>query len=623
MKMALGALFRAELSKQLLGVGLTPYRPSKPNRENEKVSWFEVFGVPKTLIAEFSKRRREIQSWLNERGLSGSKNAEKAALRTRQVKGVFDVSKLFRAWRKVAASHEVTAETIRFEMASQQEAADQRSVETLVSGSLEQITDHYAQFKKTELIRKVAENSQTTVHGIDAVLASVEKALQTDRNVLRLKHRKGQQQYTTKKMLQLEHHLLETANQLVRQQNHQVSQSKLDRVLKQYPTLNREQLGATRFILESGDICCVNGVAGSGKTYMLSVVRDACLTSGFEVFGTALAAKAAQGLQEGSGIHSTHIHDLLYKLDKGELSLNDKSVLVVDEAGMVGTKMMGKLATIVAESGAKLVLVGDHRQLQAISAGSPFRVIAERQGCFEINTIRRQRQEWARESVIQFRDGKAEAALAEYQRRGLIHVADSRTAAIEKLVDDWLLGYSSNSPDSLIFAGTNYEVSMINSVCQKARNDIGQLGKEYLDVDGQLFFRRDRVVVTRNLRSAGIRNGSFGTVVETDRNSNSIKIRFDEGFTVWIDTTEFADFQLGYAVSTHKGQGQTVENAFVLAGGSMTDRELTYVQASRAKGDTKIYTDRESTDETLVSLAASMNQSRAKSMAVEQVREIA
>jgi len=365
-------------------------------------------------------------------------------------------------------------------------------------------------------------------------------------------------------------------------------------------------------------------VAGSGKTYMLKVANEIWRAAGFSVVGTSLAAKAAKTLENDSGIRSTHIHSLLGQIESGKIQLGKSSVLVVDECGMLGTRQLRKLFSIIEQSAGKLVLVGDHRQLQAISAGAPFRAIAERVGCLEMNEITRQRESWAREAVYDFRDGRSENALAEHHARGQLFIANDRDEAINKLVADWRVKAidSGQLKETLVFAGTNLDVALINDACQQARLEADELGVENVSIGGASFHTNDRIVITRNLKSLGLKNGSLGTISEVNGEQHSIRVCFDDGLQVWLNLESFAELKLAYAVSTHKGQGQTVENSFVLVGDAMTDRELTYVQASRARGETRLYSDTLNGGPDIEAIAAKMNPSRAKKMAHDNVRTI-
>lgn len=159
------------------------------------------------------------------------------------------------------------------------------------------------------------------------------------------------------------------------------------------------------------------------------------------------------------------------------------------------------------------------------------------------------------------------------------------------------------------------EVALINHACQSLLRQQNKLGDKFIDIGSNKFFLHDRIVITRNLHSIGLRNGAMGAVTGIDEDRQSVLIQFDDGYQVWINLNEFSDLKLAYAVSTHKGQGQTVECAFVLVGGVMTDRELTYVQSSRARGETRLYADRLTSGPQLDLLATQMSQSRAKEMA--------
>lgn len=618
MKMALGALFRTELAKELLKLGLHSHRPLHSTR-GEMVSWFELDGVPLELVDEMSKRRRVIESWLRKNGLAGAKNAEKAALATRQIKKEISRDTLFESWKaighKFGFDNRKILEVLKGQpiptFDSQAEAAQ------AIERAIKRLTDHQARFTKTELLRFVAEESQCRGIGIDIVLAEVENTLSNSPDLVQLGGEGGQTLYTTHEMLQTEKQLFQAAQRLANSRFQSVEKKRVESVIAKFPTLRTEQADAVRHLTDGSDIALVNGIAGSGKTFMLKVADQIWRDAGYQTLGTCLGAKATQTLQKETGIKSLHIHQLVYQIENQKLELNDKSVLVVDESGMVGTRQLNKLFRLVESSGAKIVLVGDHRQLQAISAGAPFRAIAERVGCVELNQITRQRESWARDTVRDFRDGRAAKALSNYWKQGLLSISDDRDTAIEKLVGEWGRQVESRNQvqQNLIFAGTNMEVALINHACQSLLRQQNKLGDKFIDIGSNKFFLHDRIVITRNLHSIGLRNGAMGAVTGIDEDRQSVLIQFDDGYQVWINLNEFSDLKLAYAVSTHKGQGQTVECAFVLVGGVMTDRELTYVQSSRARGETRLYADRLTSGPQLDLLATQMSQSRAKEMA--------
>lgn len=132
---------------------------------------------------------------------------------------------------------------------------------------------------------------------------------------------------------------------------------------------------------------------------------------------------------------------------------------------------------------------------------------------------------------------------------------------------------------------------------------------------GQTLHEGDRVLFTRNSRIYGVRNGHLGTVETIDRTWNTLTARLDEGERVTVPLSRYQDVKLGYAITTHKGQGVTVENAYALVGGAMQDRELSYVQMSRTRGETRLYTDRNEAGDDLTDLARQMSKSRQKELA--------
>ena len=118
--------------------------------------------------------------------------------------------------------------------------------------------------------------------------------------------------------------------------------------------------------------------------------REAWEAQGFRVQGAALAGKAAEGLRESSGIESRTVASLERSWDRGHDLPQRGDVIVVDEAGMLSSQQLGQVLARAEAGGAKVVLVGDPGQLQPIQAGAGFRAVAERVGCVQMESVRRQ-----------------------------------------------------------------------------------------------------------------------------------------------------------------------------------------------------------------------------------------
>jgi ATP-dependent exoDNAse (exonuclease V) alpha subunit len=288
---------------------------------------------------------------------------------------------------------------------------------------------------------------------------------------------------------------------------------------------------------------------------------------------------------------------------------------VIDEAGMVGTRQLARLVDHTLRSDALLVCCGDHRQLQSVSAGGSFKSLGERLGKAELTHITRQKEEWARQAVRRVVEGDAASALKEFADRGLLTVADDRTAAMRELVAAWRTCGAADPERHLIFAGTNEEAARLNRLCQAERRAAGHVAGPGVLVGHDAFQPGDRVLFTRNDRSVGVKNGSLGTVTAADPALQALRVRLDGGPDVLVPLETYDHVRLGYAVTTHKGQGVTVDHAYVLAGGPMTDRELAYVQLSRARESTRVFVDRAEAGERLGDLARAMERSRPQELA--------
>lgn len=199
-----------------------------------------------------------------------------------------------------------------------------------------------------------------------------------------------------------------------------------------------------------------------------------------------MARRAARELELGAGIDSTSVHALLARLDRGQ-RLPDGCVLVLDEAGMLGTRQLARVLDHMTVADGKLVLVGDHRQLPELEAGGTFRALARRPAAIRLEENRRQVAGWERDALDHLRAGRAEAALDVYAGRGRLRCAATSTEAHKALVDDWWS--ASNHDRSLIIARTRRDIAELNHMARRrmAANDV--LGTDELRLFGQRFAR--------------------------------------------------------------------------------------------------------------------------------------
>jgi Ti-type conjugative transfer relaxase TraA len=606
-KMAAGALFRAELAHLIeteLGLATVRDRAS-----------FRIEDVPADLVDRWSSRRHAIEEALARKGLSTAKAAAVAALDTRGEKVILPRAELYLRWQKEALAYGLTEDTVRSLQREVERVDPTAELKTSTALALTRITNHQSHFSERELVRFAAEEAQGRGVGADALLREVKEVLSTSAEVVRLGTIRGEVRYTTREILALEERLLGLAEASRGDGAHVVSMGTVSQVLASRPTVTGEQAAALIHVTRAaGGIQVVSGMAGTGKTYLLAAVREAFERDGFKVVGAALAGKAARGLEEGAGIRSTTLHSLLARLEAGDLSFDARSVLVLDEAGMVGTRQMEAVVRAVREAGGRVVLVGDARQLQPIEHGGPFAALGRLLGEASLVQIQRQKDEWAREAVKDIAAGCAGLAVREFIARGLFHVSDDRELAMGELIRVWREEGLTRPDTALIFAATNREARDLNRLAQAERRQGGSLGEPAAALAGDLLHVHDRVMFTRNSRALGVMNGDLGTVLKLV-GENLLVVRLDSSAVVTVPLADYEHLRLGYCLTAHKGQGVTCDRAYVLLGDEMQDLHLSYVQASRARTETHLFTDRVSAGDELSDLVRGMQQERQKTLA--------
>jgi Ti-type conjugative transfer relaxase TraA len=400
------------------------------------------------------------------------------------------------------------------------------------------------------------------------------------------KDARGEDRFTTREMIEAEQRLHRAAELMAERERHEVNdadrQAALARAEQRGLVLSGEQADALAHIADGRDLGIVVGYAGTGKSAMLGVAREAWEAAGYEVRGVAISGIAAENLENGSGIASRTIASMEHGWGQGRDLLTTRDVLVIDEAGMVGTRQLERVLSHAAEAGAKVVLVGDPQQLQAIEAGAAFRSIHERHGGAEIGEVRRQREDWQRDATRDLANGKTGNALEAYRSHGMVHEAQTREQARGDLIDRWDRDRQA-SPDRsrIILTHTNDEVRALNEAARTRKRVAGDLGSEVhvaVERGDRGFASGDRVMFLQNERGLGVKNGTLGTIDQV--NSRSMIVRVDDGRSVGFDLRDYNRIDHGYSATIHKAQGMTVDRIHVLATPGM-DAHSSYVALSR------------------------------------------
>jgi hypothetical protein len=592
----------------------------------------ELVGADPTLLRRFSTRRAEIEEYLFDRGENSRRTAELAALSTRTTKrnddGMGSAVDLRSLWRSQVLAMGIDPEADiatpgRPRAVVISEDVARGLTERLVSA--EGLTAQESVFEGRDLIRAIAESMRDGAH-LDALEAVADRVLADPRVVaLGGMGRGGEGLQTTRELLEVEAALLEVAGGRGMDRDGRVESGLVTRTLADHSHLSAEQASMVRRLAASGaQVEVVVGKAGAGKTTALAVTREIFESAGCIVSGTALSARAAEELEISAGIPSMTLARFVGELDAATRILGPRDVLVVDEAGMVGTRTIGRLIDASAASGSLLILVGDPKQLAEINAGGTFRALANRLGAIELNENRRQHEEWERRALDELRSGDVMRGLLAYDVHDRIRVSATMAAARVDLVERWLEAKDSGA---LMLAVNRRDVDDLNAVARTKLIETGALGAEVLRTDDRSFALSDEVVCLRNARRIGVLNSTRGTVVGFD--ADGLHIETSGGPRVLPTRyVEAGHLTHGYATTVHKAQGATYDRAFVLATDSLT-REAGYVAMSRARAGTELFVISGSfeggrgpdmgEDEPMARTAARLATSRAKSMASEHL----
>jgi len=453
------AVLRDELTRSL-GVEWTPVRKGIA----------EIVGVPRAVLKAFSRRRADIEASLAERGTSGARAAEAAALATRRAKDPRGRAEdLVAEWRSRAAAlgfgREELARVVGRGRSRRRQAAMWETVVRQLVGPLG-LTRPSSTFSRGGVIQALCEvlpaggglDAEALEAAADRFLGSLEVVplmpageARDDGRVLRRRDGRvmplsvAELRYSTRELLALEARLVEAVADGRGSGAAVVAERNVERAIVGRPMLSGEQRALVESLCLDGDaVAAVVGKAGTGKTFALSAAREAWQASDYPVLGVSTARRAATELRDGAGIQSTSVAAIIGELRGGARMLPERCVLVVDEAGMVATRDMAAMLDYVQRAGGKLVLVGDHRQLPELQAGGVLRGFAQRGLAVELTENLRQRHHWDRHALDRLRDGRVDEALELYVAHDRVRIAPGEREARERLVADW---HAAGEPD--------------------------------------------------------------------------------------------------------------------------------------------------------------------------------
>lgn len=372
-------------------------------------------------------------------------------------------------------------------------------------------------------------------------------------------------------------------------------------------------------------------MAGAGKTFALAAARDAWESSGHRVIGCSLAARAAKHLQDDAGIPASTIDRLLGGLDRrGRDRLDARTVVVVDEAALVGTRKLARLLTHAEAAGAKVVLVGDPCQLPEIEAGGAFRGLSARLGASQMTDNRRQAEAWERDALADLRGGDPDRAVDAYVDHRRVHQAATDNEARELLVEEWM-NARVDGENVLMVASRLADIDDLNGRARHILRDEGYLDPDRIVLAGRAFAEGDDVLALRNDYQLGLLNGTRALIDHIDIPQRRLLVHTDrdEHLAIPFAYAEAGHLTHGYATTIHKAQGATVDRCFVLLDDT-TAREHAYTALSRGRHSNDLFVvaedhrveERHATEverDPLEGLRATVRRSGSKQLALDQL----
>jgi conjugative relaxase-like TrwC/TraI family protein len=572
----------------------------------------DIAGIPKPVLREFATRRRKIEAHLEERGQHSARAAQYATYATRTAKNTsLEAESLVPGWR-------ARAEALGFDTHDLAAVLDRATgVEPPAPGSPradrlyrwlagpDGLTARASTFGIREVIKAIC-NALPSGGRVDQVLNLVDGFLRSeqvltismDPAAATIRRDDGvvipahtdELRWTTPEMLRLEARLVVSA---LRRRSTAVglaAPAAVDDAVATRPSLSAEQQAMIRAICRSGDgIEVVEGAAGTGKTFALAAARQAWEVSGYRVIGCSLAARAARQLQDDAGIHAATIDRLLGDFDRHDGSgLDSRTILVVDEAAMVGTRKLVRLLACAEAARAKVVLVGDPCQLPEIDAGGAFRSLQQRLGASRLIDNRRQTMAWERHALAELRAGDPDRAVDAYLQHDRIHQARTSDHARELLVGQWASARAVGE-GVLMVAARLANVDDLNRRARAALRAQGRLGADQIVLAGRAYARGDEVLALRNDYRLGVLNGTRAVIDRIDTVRRHIVAVTDrERLVIPFAYATAGHLTHGYATTIHKSQGATVDRCFVLLD-ETTSREHAYTAASRGRHGNDVF----------------------------------
>jgi conjugative relaxase-like TrwC/TraI family protein len=407
-------------------------------RVDERSGAAEIQGLDdRTLIERFSKRSEQIDQWLDAHGLSGIKASSAAAVATRAPKDYSESEEsVYARWGRELAEHGVgERQLVEVCSGGRGRPATRTELDAVLDAlsGPDGLTGQVSTFTRTDVVDALAKRLPVAPSAEQALTQAEDAA---DRflaeRAIGVGHdrRLGVDRFSTPELLALERQLVEGVTGRTGEGCAVVRPELVRRVLDRHTSAGEDQAAMVRDLTQGGaGVAVVVGRAGSGKTWALGLAREVFELDGYQVLGTAPTGIATVGLAEEGFSDARTIDRLLLDLQHRTVELDDRTVLVVDEAAMIATRKLTPLLEHAERAGAKVVLGGDDRQFASIAAGGGFRALRLRLGASELTVNRRQVEAWEQRAIDDVRAGNLAQAIAAYAEHDRIRRSRAATTA--------------------------------------------------------------------------------------------------------------------------------------------------------------------------------------------------
>ena len=630
-KKQLGLEYRRELAAGLKEAGY------KLKLTDERQGFFEVEGFDRETVMEYSSRRREILKEAEKQGTTTGKGKQLANLGTRKSK---DENSNLSSILEEVRTELYESGKIRIERTGVNERARDSSVgkpsraeraerrqrlEEAVRRVIKKLSSEKYAFTEAECKKRIMAAGL-----LENVKEKEAEKLMEKMKLVRLGRIEGDyknEYLTTEENIKREKSIVERMKKgkgQIKSLRMEESEERLRKIREEKGLKpNEEQTAVIHHIMTSADrYVCVQGLAGTGKTYTMKTLKEICESSGIEIKGLSFTGKAAAGLEEESGIKSETIHGFLNKLEKESgvevekvegikqewdfskiQAVTKREIWVVDEAGLVDNHLMEQLQKAAEARQVQVVLSGDYEQMPAIGAGEPLRMMIEQgAGTAYLEDIRRQRDMELLEAVIESVKGDNLKTYEILDKRGDYQEIKGKEERQERIKEEMTILPLDEYRKNLLLVTTNADRKAYNEKIRAEYVKRGELeqGEKYrIKVqrgekeieESRNFAAGDRIIFTANDKRLGVKNGMMGRLGNIE--GKIFEIELDEGKRIKLNIEEYGHIEHSYAVTNYKAQGMTIEKVVVEMNTEsvLQNRNALYVDISRAKTRAIVFTD--------------------------------